>query len=59
MTPFRWDLQQIYPDIPSLFSSFDWDDRMEGVWFAIQERVESGEVLSYLKGTSSGYWAST
>ena len=46
-TQFRWDLQQIYRDIPSLFSSFDWDDRMEGVWFTIQERIESQDILTY------------
>ena len=47
ITPFRWDLQQIYEDIPSLFSPFDWDDRMEGVWFTIQERIASGDILTY------------
>jgi hypothetical protein len=44
---FTWDLQQIYHDIPSLFSSFDWDDRMEGVWFVIQSKIEQGPLLSY------------
>jgi len=44
---FEWDLGMIYRDIPSLFSSFDWDDRMEGVWFVIQESIEQGRTLTY------------
>ncbi len=44
---FSWDLSLIYRDIPSLFSSFDWDDRMEGVWFVIQEKIERRELITY------------
>ncbi len=46
--PFEWDLQMIYPDIPSLFHSMDWDDKMEGVWFTIQERIE-GKLITYFQ----------
>ena len=45
--PFEWDLSMIYRDIPSLFSSMDWDDRMEGVWFVIREEIEHGRLLTY------------
>jgi len=44
---FEWDLGMIYRDIPNLFSSFDWDDRMEGVWFVIQEWIEQGDAATY------------
>lgn len=44
---FEWDLNMIYRDIPSLFNSFDWDDKLEGVWFVIQEEIEQGNLLSY------------
>jgi hypothetical protein len=47
ITSFEWDLQMIYHQIPSLFDSMDWDDRMEGVWFAIQDEIERGELLTY------------
>lgn len=45
--PFEWDLSMIYRDIPSLFSSMDWDDRMEGVWFVIREEIEHERLLTY------------
>lgn len=44
---FEWDLGMIYRDIPTLFNPFDWDDRVEGVWFVIQDRIEQGNILSY------------
>lgn len=44
---FEWDLEMIYRDVPSLFSSLDWDDKMEGVWFVIQEEIEQGRALTY------------
>lgn len=47
ITPFVWDLQMIYKDIPSLFNPLDWDDRMEGVWFVIQDEIENGRLLTY------------
>lgn len=44
---FEWDLGMLYEDIPSLFNSMDWDDRMEGVWFVIQEEIEQGRLITY------------
>jgi hypothetical protein len=44
---FEWDLQMIYRDIPTLFNPFDWDDKMEGVWFVIQEQIELNIILTY------------
>jgi uncharacterized protein len=44
---FHWDLQMLYLDIPSLFNQLDWDDKMEGVWFAIQEEIEAKKLLTY------------
>lgn len=44
---FEWDLAMIYRDIPSLFSNMDWDDRMEGVWFIIQEEIVNETFRSY------------
>lgn len=44
---FEWDLLMIYREIPTLFNPFDWDDKMEGVWFAIQDRIEQGRILTY------------
>lgn len=44
---FEWDLSMIYRDIPSLFNDMDWDDRMEGVWFTIQEEIENETLLTY------------
>ena len=44
---FEWDLSMIYRDIPSLFNSMDWDDRMEGVWFVIREEIENERLLTY------------
>ena len=45
--PFVWDLQMIYKDIPSLFNPLDWDDKMEGVWYVIQDEIEQGSLLTY------------
>jgi uncharacterized protein len=44
---FEWDLAMIYRDIPSLFTAFDWDDKMEGVWFVIQDEIEQANILTY------------
>lgn len=49
---FEWDLMMIYPQIPSLFHPMDWDDRMEGVWFVIQEEIENGRLLTYTQMTN-------
>lgn len=46
-TSFVWDLQMIYKDIPSLFNPLDWDDKMEGVWYVIQDEIEQGNLLTY------------
>jgi hypothetical protein len=40
-------LSLIYQDIPSLFNPLDWDDKMEGVWFVIRDRIEQGEFNTY------------
>lgn len=44
---FQWDLSLMYHDIPSLFNPLDWDDKMEGVWFVIRDRIEQGEFNTY------------
>jgi hypothetical protein len=44
---FSWDLSMIYRDIPTLFDPMDFDDKMEGVWFVIQDRIERNELTSY------------
>ena len=44
---FSWDLSMIYRDIPALFDPADFDDKMEGVWFVIQDRIERGELVTY------------
>ncbi len=44
---FSWDLNMMYKDMPSLFNSFDWDDKMEGVWIVIQERIEQNQFITY------------
>ncbi len=46
-TNFEWDLQMIAHQIPSLFDSIDWDDRMEGVWFVIQDEIDRGTFITY------------
>ncbi len=46
-TPFEWDLQMIYQQIPTLFDPLDWDDKMEGVWFSIHDDIERGQYLTY------------
>jgi hypothetical protein len=53
-TRFSWDLQMIKNDIPSLFDSEDWDDKMEGVWYRISDQIHQqplnayGQVLTWL-----------
>ena len=37
---FNWDLSMIYKDIPTLFDPMDFDDKMEGVWYIIQDKIE-------------------
>ena len=44
---FEWNLPMIYEDIPTLFNPLDWDDRMEGVWYIIQERIDQGHLHTY------------
>lgn len=46
---FEWDLGMIYTDIPTLFNAFDWDDRIEAVWFTIQDEIEQGRILTYVQ----------
>ena len=45
--PFAWDLQLIKNDIPTLFDADDWDDKMEGVWYRISERIERAPLITY------------
>ena len=53
-TRFSWDLQMIKGDIPSLFDSDDWDDKMEGVWYRIADQIDQqpynayGQMLTWL-----------
>lgn len=44
---FEWNLPMIYEDIPTLFNPLDWDDKMEGVWYIIQEQIEQGNLHTY------------
>jgi uncharacterized protein len=44
---FEWDLQMIYRDIPSLFSSTDWDDKIEGTWHIVTDEIEQQRILTY------------
>jgi hypothetical protein len=37
----------IYRDMPSLFNPLDWDDKIEGAWYAIHEEIEQGRLLNY------------
>jgi len=37
----------IYKDIPSLFDPLDFDDKMEGIWYVIQERIEQNKSITY------------
>lgn len=37
----------IYRDIPTLFDPMDFDDKMEGVWFVIQDRIERNDLTTY------------
>lgn len=53
---FEWDLSMIYPQIPSLFHPMDWDDKMEGVWFVIQDEIEQGRLITYVMMTN---WVAT
>ena len=46
-TRFSWDLQLIKNDIPSLFDSEDWDDKMEGVWFRIADEIDQRPLNTY------------
>lgn len=45
--PFEWDLTMIYRDIPTLFNSFDWDDKMETVWYIIEQEIEQKRLVTY------------
>jgi len=38
--PFIWGLHSSHPNIPALFNPDDWDDKTEGVWHVIQEKIE-------------------
>ena len=44
---FSWDLQAIYQDIPSLFNPLDWDDKIEGAWYTLQEEISQGQIITY------------
>jgi uncharacterized protein len=44
---FTWDLSMIYKDIPTLFDPMDYDDKMEGVWYVIQDKIERDELITY------------
>lgn len=44
---FSWDLQLIKDDIPTLFDTEDWDDKMEGVWYRIREKIDTKPLITY------------
>jgi uncharacterized protein len=44
---FEWDLSMMYRDVPGLFDPLDWDDKMEGAWFHIEESVDRGAAMTY------------
>lgn len=44
---FQWDLQQVKDDIPSLFDSMDWDDKLEGVWHSIRDAIDQEPITTY------------
>jgi hypothetical protein len=44
---FEWDLSMIHQDVPSLFHPLDWDDKMEGAWYRIEESIDEGKLLTY------------
>lgn len=44
---FTWGLHHIRHDIPSLFDSRDWDEKMEGVWMSISDAIEQQELHTY------------
>jgi len=45
--PFRWDLNLLYRDLPSLFDSTQADNSIEGAWFVIREEIEKGVINTY------------
>jgi hypothetical protein len=44
---FQWDLSQIVRDIPGLFDPMDWDDRMEGAWFVVEQAQARNQFVTY------------
>ncbi|MGZ3809911.1 MAG: ATP-binding protein, partial [Bacteriovorax sp.] len=47
VNPFSWNLSMISDDIPSLFHSDDWDDKMENVWIIIQDEISHTGFVTY------------
>ncbi|MGO8670838.1 MAG: ATP-binding protein [Capsulimonadaceae bacterium] len=45
--PFKWDLQQVYPDVPTLFHPSQWDENIEGAWYVIKEEIERNNIKNY------------
>lgn len=45
--PFRWNLEMIYRDLPSLFDNNQTDNGIEGAWFVVREEIEKGTIESY------------
>jgi pSer/pThr/pTyr-binding forkhead associated (FHA) protein len=45
--PFRWDLNMLYRDLPSLFDKSQDDGTMEGAWLVIREEIERGTITTY------------
>jgi hypothetical protein len=44
---FSWDLNMIYRDMPSLFNAMDWDEKIEGAWYVVNDEIERGNILTY------------
>lgn len=44
---FTWNLAMLKDDIPDLFDSEDWDDKMEGLWYTIREDLERDTFSTY------------
>ena len=47
VTSFTWNLNMLMDDIPDLFDSEDWDDKMEGLWYTIRDHIETGAMKTY------------
>lgn len=53
VTPFYWNFSEMRDNLPSLFDENDWDDKMEGVWYVIDNHMADNatydELLTWVK----------